>query len=185
MSKPRKPAAPGFRVPALVRHSANYKARVENSLPSAILNCIVTTVVEEAQASPCQSVVYVSALRDLTVAVDDHFRDLPWQTRKLLLDAVDGIVHFAVKKNGVTMCSTSLVMGCLYWLAPIVEDAARSRAIMNAGFIRAFHKLMQQMEASKDYEQAKDEGAWIAEVIRVRMESLGLFSAAQPVKEAA
>ncbi|WP_188260850.1 hypothetical protein [Azospirillum tabaci] len=173
-----KPA--GFRIPALVRNNADYKARVENAIPASILNCVVTTALAEGKAPPSMAAAYAPVMRDLIVAFDDHFRDLPWPTRRLLIAAVDGIVHFAVTKNGVSMYPRSLVLACLYWLSPIVQSADRQRGIMNAAFLRAFPALLADAQGASDYEQCSDEGAWIAEIIRVRLESLGLFVGVLP-----
>lgn len=184
MSKARKPAATGIQIPALVRNNSAYKTRVEDSIPASILNCIVTTVLAEGKATPRQKAVYDAALTDLTVSFDDHFRDLPWPVRKLLIEAVDGIVRHAVTKNGVSMCTTSLILAGLYWMAPVVEAPARRRAVMNAAFLRAFPVLLEEVQTSHDYETASDEAGWIAEVIRTRLEGLRLF-AGQPQQVAA
>ena len=175
-----------FRIPALVRNSADYRARVENAIPASILNCVVTTALEGGKAPPSMAVAYAPVMRDLIVAFDDHFRDLPWPTRRLLISAVDGIVHFAVTKNGVSMSPRSLVLACLYWLSPIAQNADRCRAIMPPAFLRAFPALLADAQGASDFEQCSDEAGWIAEIIRVRLESLGLFvGAAQPVGVAA
>ncbi|CAO99338.1 hypothetical protein D9623_33775 (plasmid) [Azospirillum brasilense] len=186
MSKARKPSAAGFRVPALVRNNAAYRSRVENAIPAAILNCIVTTALADGIAPPTMTVAYTPAMRDLIAAVDDHFRGLPWPTRRLLIDAVDDVVAYAVTKNGVSMSPRSLVLACLYWLSPIAQNADRQRAVMNPAFLRAFPALLADAQGANDYVQCSEEAGWIAEIIRVRLESLGLFvGAAQPVGVAA
>ena len=178
--------ANGFRVPALIRNSADYKARVENAIPAAILNCIATTALAEGKAPPSMTAAYAPVMRDLVVAFDDHFRDLPWPTRRLLIAAVDSIVQHAVTKNGVSMYPRSLVLACLYWLSPIVQDSDRQRGIMNAAFLRAYPALLADAQGANDFEQCSDEAGWVAEIIRVRLESIGLFvGAAQPVGVAA
>ncbi|MFC5353519.1 hypothetical protein [Azospirillum himalayense] len=185
MSKSRKPAATGFRVPALVRNNAAYRSRVENAIPAAILNCVVTTALAEGIAPPTMTVAYTPAMRDLIAAVDDHFRGLPWPTRRLPIDAVDDIVAYAVTKNGVSMYPRSLVLACLYWLSPIVADVGWQRRVMSPHFMRAFPVLLADAQDAADHEQSSDEAGWIAEIIRTRLEAIGLFTASHPVKEAA
>ncbi|MCW2242203.1 hypothetical protein [Azospirillum canadense] len=179
------PVPIAYQVPAFVRLSPEFTLRVERSIPACILNSVVRTILEFGNPTPRQRAFYSGVLTDLKIAFDEPFVGFSRPIRERLAEVADVAGRHAFARNSVSKAPLPIVLGCFYWLAPIVQDPQYRRAIMTAAFLRAFEALDEEIaagaareDAADDFAACAEQGGWIAGIIRTRLEAAGLFLSA-------